>query len=63
LPAGAPAQPGAPQGQSGFLNRIAPHVPGLSRVPGIQGAPVGRPGALQKRAPVVPPKGKKEIVR
>lgn len=63
LPAGAPAQTGAPSGQSGFLNRVAPHVPGLSRVPGIQGAPVARPGALPKRAPVVPPKGKKEILR
>ena len=66
LPAGAPAQIGAPQGQSGFLNRIAPHVPGLSRVPGIQGAPIARPGApgaLPKRAPAVLPKGKKEILR
>ncbi len=75
LPPGPPPQPGLPprtgqlpsgapqQGQSGFLNRVAPHVPGLSRVPGIQGAPVGRPGALPKRAPVVLPKGKKEILR
>jgi len=59
LPQGAPPQSGAPQGQSGFLNRIAPHVPGLSRVPGIQGAPGLRPGgAVPKRAPVVLPKGK-----
>jgi hypothetical protein len=56
---GLPAQTGAPpQGQPGFLNRIAPHVPGLSRVPGVQGAPALRPGALPRRAPVVPPKGK-----
>jgi hypothetical protein len=50
-----PGQPGAPQGQPGFLNRIAPHVPGLSRVPGFRNAP----GALPKRAP--PPKGKKDV--
>lgn len=59
---GLPAQTGAPpQGQPGFLNRIAPQVPGLSRVPGVQGAPAlrpGAPGALPRRAPVVPPKGK-----
>lgn len=59
---GLPAQTGAPpQGQPGLLNRIAPHVPGLSRVPGVQGAPAlrpGAPGALPRRAPVVPPKGK-----
>ncbi|MEO8320346.1 MAG: FecR domain-containing protein, partial [Bradyrhizobium sp.] len=62
LQPGLPAQTGAPpQGQPGFLNRIAPHVPGLSRVPGVQGAPAlrpGAPGALPRRAPVVPPKGK-----
>lgn len=57
LPPGTPPQTGAPQGQSGFLNRVAPHVPGLSRIPGIQG---GRPGASPKRAPAAP-KGKKEI--
>ncbi|QDW40323.1 iron dicitrate transport regulator FecR [Bradyrhizobium sp. KBS0727] len=51
-----PAQPSAPQGQPGLLNRIAPHVPGLSRIPGMQGAPALRPGALPRRA--VPPKGK-----
>jgi hypothetical protein len=56
---GLPAQTGAPpQGQPGFPNRIAPHVPGLSRVPGVQGAPALRPGALPRRAPVVPPKGR-----
>jgi hypothetical protein len=62
VPTGVPAQPAAPQGQPGFLNRLAPHVPGLSRVPGIQGAPAlrpGTPGALPKRAPAVPPKGKR----
>jgi hypothetical protein len=53
-----PAQPGAPQGQPGLLNRIAPHVPGLSRIPGIQNAPALRPGALPRRAPAVPSKGK-----
>ena len=54
-----PAQPGAPQGQPGLLNRLAPHVPGLSRIPGVQGAPaVQRPGALPKRPAVTPPKGK-----
>ena len=62
LQPGLPAQTGAPpQGQPGFLNRVAPHVPGLSRVPGVQGAPAlrpGAPGALPRRAPVVPPKGK-----
>ena len=59
---GLPAQTGAPpQGQPGFPNRIAPRLPGLSRVPGVQGAPAlrpGAPGALPRRAPVVPPKGK-----
>ena len=54
-----PAQPSAPQGQPGLLNRLAPHVPGLSRIPGVQGAPaVQRPGALPKRPAVTPPKGK-----
>jgi FecR protein len=60
-PAALPAQPVAPQGQPGLLNRIAPHVPGLQRIPGVQGAPAlrpGAPGALPRRAPAVPPKGK-----